>query len=88
MGNEPTRGEILKSLRIEIRVDRAGVMQRQEFEIVRVKGPNGDFPVVKLGKTLGIFELERLAHTYDLPFESLSGRIFPKGKSARDFAGL
>ncbi|VVB66613.1 Uncharacterised protein [Candidatus Gugararchaeum adminiculabundum] len=88
MQGEPTREEILKSKKIEIRVQRAGIFQRQEFEIVRLKGPNGDFPVVKLEKTLSINELEKLAHKYDLPFESLSGRIFPKGKSSKDFAGL
>ncbi len=83
-----TREEILQSGKGEIRVFRAGMYQREEFRVKRIDSPFGKYAVLELDKFADLKELLRISEEYGLPVFSKNGKIFPKGKSAKDFVGL
>ena len=83
-----TRNEILGRGTVELRVTTGGIIQRQKFTVVREKTAFGMVPFLVCQVPLGSAELVRLAEEYQLPVKSATARAFPKGKMAKDFAGL
>jgi len=82
------RESILKDGTVNIRVKRAGMLQIQTFIVKREKTPMGDVPYLTIDKFVDIPELMRVANEVQLPLNAKNGKIFPDGKSAKDFAGL
>ena len=80
--------DALKKGKVDIRVMRSGTLQFQTFEVKRIDSPIGKFPVLFLDKFVDLSELLRIAEDFQLPVFTKNGQIFPKGKSAKDFAGL
>lgn len=80
--------DALEKGKADIRVMRSGTLQFQTFEVKRMDSPIGKFPVLFLDKFVDLSELLRIAEEFQLPVFTKNGQIFPKGKSAKDFAGL
>ena len=80
--------EILKKGKVDIKVRRAGVIQFQEFIVRRGMSPAGEYPYLFIDKFVDLSELIRIAEEYQLPVVAKNGSVFPKGKMAKDFAGL
>jgi hypothetical protein len=83
-----TREKILKDGKGEIRVMRAGMLQREEFIVRRIDSPLGRYAVLEVDKFIEIKELIRVAEEYKLPIFAKNGKVFPRGTSSKDFAGL
>jgi hypothetical protein len=84
----PRRSAVLKKGKAEFRMRCAGMIQLQTFEIVRRESPFGKYPVLYLDKIVGLPELLRIAEGIGLPVSAKNATVFPKGKMAKDFAGL
>lgn len=82
------RDEILKKGEVEIRVKRAGMFQRLPFKVVREKTLGGPVPFLTTDRFIDLPELMRIAEETQLPINSPTGKVFPKGKKSSDFAGL
>lgn len=83
-----TREEILKNGKGEIRVMRSGMLQREEFLVKRIESPHGTYAVLESDKFIDLKELLRIVEEYNLPVYAKNCKVFPKGKSPRDFVGL
>ncbi|MFH1470247.1 MAG: hypothetical protein ABIF01_00705 [Candidatus Micrarchaeota archaeon] len=83
-----SREDILARGKGEIRVFRAGMYQREEFVVKRIDSPFGTFAVLEVDKFIDLKELLRVAEEYRLPVYAKNGKVFPKGKSTKDFVGL
>jgi hypothetical protein len=83
-----TRDEILRDGKGEIRVLRSGMLQREEFLLRRIDSPYGKYAALELDKFVDLKELLRISSEYDLPVFAKNGKVFPRGKSPKDFAGL
>ena len=77
--------DILKSGSVKIRVLRTGMFQTQTFIVRDVKFGSGAFYELFLDKVVELPELERVANEIGMPVEASNGRVFPKGKAAKDF---
>jgi hypothetical protein len=84
----PTREEILAKGKGEIRVKRAGMLQREEFVVKRLQSPLGVYATLEVDKFVDLTELVRLAEELKLPVFAKNGKVFPKGTSPKDFLGL
>ena len=80
--------EVLKKGEIDVRVKRSGMFQVLTFKIIRKETPLGKVPYLSLDRFLDLSELLRIAEEYQLPVESPSGKVFPRGKKETDFVGL
>jgi hypothetical protein len=87
MGEEKRREALLKG-EVEIRVRRAGMYQALPFRVERVQTPFGAVPYLVVEKQVDLPELMKIAEEYSLPVRAPNGKIFPRGKMERDFAGL
>jgi len=85
---EPTREEILKTGKAELRVHRKGMFQRIIFTVKIINEPYGKYPVLFTDRVIDLSEAVRLAEELQIPVETPNGRIFPRGKSGKDFVGL
>lgn len=83
-----TREEVLKHGKVEIRVSRSGMMQREEFAVKRIESGFGKYAALEIDKYVDLKELMRVAEEYRLPVFAKNGKIFPRGTSPRDFVGL
>lgn len=88
MGNTPPREKILADGKALIRVKRSGIIQLQEFLLVREKSPFGVYAYLVLDKFMDLSESLRVAEEVQLPIKTLNGTTFPKGKGTKDFVGL
>lgn len=82
------RKELLKKGEITIEVKKSGVKQIVTFKIERENTPNGKVPFLTAEKFIDLSELIGIAERYQLPVKAKNGKIFPKGKMAKDFIGL
>lgn len=82
------RAKILREGKTEILVKHSGMRQRLPFAIVREKTPVGLVPYLKVERWVDASELLRVAAEADLPVLALSGKYFPPGRKASDYAGL
>lgn len=80
--------EILAKGKVEIKVKRAGVRQFQDFVVKRGMSPEGEYPYLFIDKFVDLSELMRVAEEYGIPVTAKNGRIFPRGKTSKDFAHL
>ena len=87
MENQKQKDALTKG-EIEVRINRLGILQRQQFRIVHEKTPIGEVPFLMTEKFLPLPELMRIAEEYHLPVKAASGKIFPRGSKESDFAGL
>ena len=87
MGTEKQKEALLKG-GISVRVKRSGMFQVLDFRLERKDTPLGKVPYLTLDRMLDLSELVRIAEEYQLPVESPSGRVFPRGKKETDFLGL
>jgi hypothetical protein len=85
---EPTLEEILKNGKGEFRVHRKGMFQRIVFTVKIIKEPYGEYPVLFTDRVIDINEGVRLAEELQIPIEIPNGKVFPKGKSGKDFVAL
>ena len=83
-----TREELLRNGKGEIRVMRAGMLQREEFLLRRIDSPHGKYAILELDKFVDLKELLRVSEEYNLPVFAKNGKVFPRGKSPKDFAGI
>jgi len=79
---------VLQEGSVRIKVKRFGMLQFQVFKVKRVRLGNSDFPELFIDKVVDMGELFRVANEIGLPVEAENGRVFPKGTTANDFAGL
>ncbi|MEM3841386.1 MAG: hypothetical protein QXN59_01680 [Candidatus Micrarchaeaceae archaeon] len=77
--------EILKKGSVKIRVKRAGMFQLQTFTVKKVKLGNDYFYELYTDKVVELPELARVANEVGIGVEASNGRVFPEGKSAKDF---
>ena len=78
-------GRILKEGSIKIRVKRTGMFQVQTFTVRDVKFGSDYFYELYIDKVVELPELERIANEIGIAVEASNGRVFPEGKSAKDF---
>jgi hypothetical protein len=83
-----TRDEILKQGFVDFRVTARGMIQNHKFVVKREKSPFGEIPFLVVNAVVQVHELSRVAEALQLPIRSGSAVAFPKGKMAKDFAGL
>lgn len=67
---------------------RAGVLQVLDFVVARGMSPEGEYPYLVLDKFIDLSELLRVSEEYGFPVFGKNGRVFPPGKSAKDFVCL
>ena len=84
----PSAKEIIARGKIEIRIRRMGIIQRQIFEVRKGMSPAGEYPYLFLDKYTDLSELLRISEEAQLPVTAKNGSIFPKGKTSKDFAHL
>jgi 4-diphosphocytidyl-2-C-methyl-D-erythritol kinase len=85
----PSREEIIKEGKAELRVQRKGSMfQRVVFTVKKVTTPYGVYPMLFTDRFIDLAELVRLAEQMKLPVQSPSGTAFPKRTTGKDFVGL
>lgn len=84
----PSPREIIAKGKIDIRVKRSGVIQFQEFIVKKGMSPAGEYPYLFIDKFVDLSALVRVAEEYGLPVTAKNGRVFPRGKMAKDFAHL
>lgn len=84
----PTREEILKQGFVDFRVIAGGMIKNHKFIVKREKSPFGDVPFLVVNAVIQPHELSRVAEAFQLPIRAGSSVAFPKGKMAKDFAGL
>jgi len=85
---EPSRDQILKAGKAELRVHRKGMFQRIIFTVKIITEPYGKYPVLFTDRVIDLSEAVRLAEELQIPIEIPTGKVFPKGKSGKDFVGL
>ena len=88
MEKRMTAEKIVAAGKVSIRVRRAGVLQVLEFVVQKGVSPEGEYPYLSLDKFIDLSELLRVSEEYNLPVFGKNGRVFPPGKSAKDFAHL
>lgn len=84
---KPSRSVVLKKGKVEIEVMRAGSRQKIEFTVEREQTPVGKVPYLTTERIIDLTELLRVAAEYDLPVKAPTGKFFPPGKKAIDYAG-
>jgi hypothetical protein len=82
------RASALKNGEVEIRVKRMGMYQVLPFKIERRDTPSGKAPYLCSDRAIEMPELVRIANEFDLPVCAQKNRVFPRGKTESDFAGL
>lgn len=82
------QGEALRKGEVEIRCKRSGMFQVLPFKVLRHKTPAGEVPYLTLDKFLDLSELMRISEEYSLPVQAQNGKVYPRGKMEKDFAGL
>ena len=86
--DEKKRAQLLAKGEIDERIKRFGIFQLLTFKIERKKTVLGEVPYMKTDRVVEMSELVRISEEFGLPIDSLSGRIFPRGKMEKDFVGL
>lgn len=86
--DEPTREQILKQGSAELRVHRKGMFQRIVFTVKKVHEPYGVYPILSTDRMVDLKEAVRLAEELQIPIELPHGKIYPRGKSGKDFINL
>lgn len=81
-----SKEEILKKGSVEVRVKISGIYKRIEFKVEREKTPWGMVPFCVSSYPVPATELIRVAEELQLPVKCKGMKVFPKGKSAQDFA--
>ena len=80
--------EVVERGKVEIKVRRAGALQRIEFSAKRPPIGNMQYLVLFTDRFVDLGELVRVAEEVGLPIFAANGKVFPKGKTAADFVGL
>ncbi len=73
---------------MELHVTVAGIRQRHMFTVEREETPFGNVPFLACSRNLPLNELVRIAEENQLPVKCRGQKVFPKGKSPKDFAGI
>ncbi len=81
-----TASEIIKRGSVKIRVKRSGMFQQLTFTVKKVRQGNIEYAELFTERLVDTPELLRISQEVGLPVEAPNGRVFPKGKSAADFA--
>lgn len=79
---------ILQIGKAELKVTIAGMTQRHGFFVEMEETPFGKVPFLVCRRNLPLNELVRIAEENQLPVKCAGQKIFPKGKSPKDFVGL
>ncbi|MGC8629016.1 MAG: hypothetical protein ACP5T4_02285 [Candidatus Micrarchaeia archaeon] len=79
---------ILKKGFVEVRVNISGIFQKVTFKVEKEKSGGIEYTTLHTDKLVGISDLAKIAAETGLPAESPTGKVFPKGKSAKDFQNL
>lgn len=82
------RERILQTGKVELHVTVAGMRQRHMFTIEGEETPYGKVPFLTCPRNLPLNELIRIAEENQLPVKCGGQKVFPKGKSPKDFAGI
>jgi len=85
---ELTREQVLKAKKAEYRVFRKGMYQRIIFTVKIIKEPYGEYPVLFSDRIIDIKDAARLSEELQIPLDIPNGKIYPKGKSGKDFVEL
>ncbi|MDO8339760.1 MAG: hypothetical protein Q7T16_03820 [Candidatus Burarchaeum sp.] len=80
--------EAVEKGKVEIKVWRAGALQRIEFSAKRFPTGNMQYLVLFTDRFVDLGELVRLAEEAGLPIFAANGKVFPRGKTSADFVGL
>ncbi len=80
--------EILRAGSTKIRVRRSGMYQQITFTVKTAKLGNIEYSELFTGRLIEMPDMIRIAEETGLPVECPSGRVFPKGTGAADFARL
>lgn len=82
--------EILTQGFVEYRLKMTGVVQLHRFNVVKEKTPFGEVPflVPVSERPITQGELVKAADVLGLPIKASGLTTYPKGKMAKDFAGL
>lgn len=78
--------EILKAGYVDVKVRVSGLRQSHRLELVRERTSQGLVPVLVCRHYVPTAELVRLAEELQLPLKCKSVIVFPRGKTAGDFA--
>ncbi|MFA5382639.1 MAG: hypothetical protein WC356_05700 [Candidatus Micrarchaeia archaeon] len=82
------REELLKKGEILIEIKKTGIKQRVTFRIIKEDTPEGKIPFLTAEKFIDLPELIKICEEYQLPIKAKNGKLFPKGKMAKDFINL
>ncbi len=82
------REELLKKGEICIEIMKTGIKQIVTFRIKKEKTPYGEIPFLITEKFIDLNELINISEKYQLPIKAKNGKVFPKGKMAKDFTDL
>lgn len=80
--------EILRAGSTKIRVRRSGMYQQITFTVKKVRLGNIEYSELFTERLIEMPDMMRIAEETRLPVECPSGRVFPKGTSAADFASI
>jgi hypothetical protein len=78
--------EILKAGSAKIRVRRSGMYQQITFTVKKARLGSIEYSELFTERLIEMPDMMRIAEEIGLPVECPSGRAFPKGKGAADFA--
>ncbi len=81
------RQKLLEQGKATLNVTVAGMRQRQDFMLEREETPYGKVPFLTCTRVLPLHELLKISEEFQLPVKCAGQKVFPKGKSPRDFAG-
>ena len=77
--------KIIEKGGISIKVKRAGMMQFIDFKVKKIRAGNTEFIELFSDRLINMNEISRIANELLIPVEASNGRVFPNGKSAKDF---
>lgn len=82
------QSELLQKKSVILMLTVSGMRQRHEFFIEREETSYGKVPFLMCKRNISLNELMKVAEENRLPVKCAGQKIFPKGKSPKDFAGL
>lgn len=83
-----TKEQILHNRKAVFLLVVAGIRQKHEFFVEHMETAVGKIPFLVSRRALPVSELSRVAEESQLPVFCAGQKIFPKGKSPKDFLNL
>ncbi len=80
--------EAIEKGNVELKVWRAGALQRIDFSAKRLPAGNMQYLTLFTDRFVDLGELVRIAEEVGLPIFAANGKVFPRGKTSSDFIGL